>query len=193
MRHHGFRRRPSTTTHPATGSGYRPVLRGPVRPRSGGFDDALADLEDRDEYDKATEFIVYRGAPGCGKTSLVKHLRHQRGDGALFVDIDLEHLASADTLIGRVLEQASEAGSLGSRIGGKVVEALGSRLRMRDVAKDASDFVATRVAKGTRGCAPFGRGARNRPFRTVGFAETPHDRIGCSVRVRDDRTRPHDP
>ncbi len=114
------------------------------------FDDALADLEDRDEYDKAAEFIVYRGAPGCGKTSLVKHLRHQRGDGALFVDIDLEHLASADTLIGRVLEQASEAGSLGSRIGGRIVEALGSRLRMRDAAKDASDFVATRVAKGTK-------------------------------------------
>ena len=114
------------------------------------FDDALAGLEDRDEYDNAAEFIVYRGAPGCGKTSLVKHLRHQRRDEALFVDIDLEHLASADTLIRRVLEQAAVAGSLGSRIGGKVVQALGSRLRMQDVAQDASDFVAMRAAKGTK-------------------------------------------
>lgn len=114
------------------------------------FDDALADLEDRDEYDRAAEFIVYRGAPGCGKTSLVKHLRHERAEAALFVDIDLEHLASADKLIGRDLQQASEAGSLGSRIGTKVVAALGSRLRMRDAAKDATDFVATRVAKSTK-------------------------------------------
>ena len=114
------------------------------------FDDALAGLEDRDEYDVAAEFIVYRGAPGCGKTSLVKHLRHKRGDDALFVDIDLEHLASAEALLGRVLEQATEAGSLGSRISGKVVQALGSRLRMRDVARDATDFVAMRVAKGTK-------------------------------------------
>lgn len=114
------------------------------------FDDALAGLEDRDEYDNAAEFIVYRGAPGCGKTSLVKHLRHQRRDKALFIDIDLEHLTSADTLIRRVLEQASDAGSLGSRIGGKIVQALGSRLRMRDVAQDASDFVAMQVAKGSK-------------------------------------------
>lgn len=94
-------------------------------------------MEDRDEYDKAAEFIVYRGAPGCGKTSLVKHLRHMRSDDALFVEIDLDHLASAEALIGRVLEQAAEAGSLGSRIGGKFVQALGSKLRMRDVARDA--------------------------------------------------------
>ena len=114
------------------------------------FDDALAGLEDRDDYDLAAEFIVYRGAPGCGKTSLVKHLRHQRADEAVFVDIDLEHLASADVLIRRVLEQASDAGSLGSRASGKVVQALGSGLRMPDAAKDVSDFVAMRVAKGTK-------------------------------------------
>lgn len=114
------------------------------------FDDALAGLEDRDEYDNAAEFIIYRGAPGCGKTSLAKHLRHKRRDDALFVDIDLEHLATAEALVRRVLEQATEAGSLGSRIGGKVVQALGSRLRMRDVAQDVSDLVAMRVAKGTK-------------------------------------------
>ena len=57
------------------------------------------------------------------ETSLANHLKHERAEQAMFVDIDLKHLASADRLIGRVRQQAS-AGSLGSKTGATVVGAM---------------------------------------------------------------------
>ena len=41
------------------------------------FDDALAEVGGRREHDNAATFLVYQGAPGCGKTSLMHHLRHE--------------------------------------------------------------------------------------------------------------------
>ena len=114
------------------------------------FDLALASLDNRADYDKVAEFIVYLGAPGCGKTSLVKHLQNERREAALFVDIGLGHLASVDALTKRVLDQVSEVGSLGGRIGAQIVAALRSRLRMRDAAKAATGFITARAAKGTK-------------------------------------------
>ena len=63
------------------------------------FDDALAELDERSEHDKAAEFVIYQGAPGCGKTSLLNHLRglHAYGD-VLFVTVGLRDLADEDSL-----------------------------------------------------------------------------------------------
>ena len=59
------------------------------------FDDTLAALEDRYERNRRALFLVYQGAPGCGKTSLVSHLRETRPEEVgLLVDVQPAHLAS---------------------------------------------------------------------------------------------------
>ena len=67
----------------------------------------------------------------------------------MFVPLDLHDLGSADALTTRVLGQAVESGSLGSRVGAKVADVLGSRLQIQEAAKDLSNYVAFRAAKGT--------------------------------------------
>ena len=42
------------------------------------FDEALRTVEHRFEGNERALFLVYQGAPGCGKTSLVSHLRNAR-------------------------------------------------------------------------------------------------------------------
>lgn len=51
------------------------------------FDDALVEA---DYKKKQTVFRVFQGAPGCGKTSLLHHLRETRREkqGLLFVEVD---------------------------------------------------------------------------------------------------------
>lgn len=78
------------------------------------FDDALAELDERGEHDKAAEFIIYQGAPGCGKTSLLNHLRGLHAyDDVLFVTLGLRDLANEDSLQDLVwghIERASPTG-----------------------------------------------------------------------------------
>jgi len=63
------------------------------------FDDALAELDERGEHDNAAEFVIYQGAPGCGKTSLLNHLRGlQTYDDVLFVTVGLRDLTNEDSL-----------------------------------------------------------------------------------------------
>lgn len=92
-------------------------------------------------------FRIYQGAPGCGKTSLLHHLRnHYAADGAMFVRIDEEHLASRAALVERVQESAVGEASAGRRIGAGLAQALGERLRMRSAGDRLRKSIATQVA-----------------------------------------------
>ena len=57
-------------------------------------------------------FRIFQGAPGCGKTSLVRHLRRLYADDVLFVDIGDEDLVSKEALTRRIREKALSFGSL---------------------------------------------------------------------------------
>ena len=92
-------------------------------------------------------FRVYQGAPGCGKTSLLHHLRsNYAADGVIFVRIEDAHLASKTALVERIHESVVEEGSAGRRLGAGLVQALGERLRMRDAGDRLRDAIATRMA-----------------------------------------------
>ena len=51
-------------------------------------------------------FRIYRGAPGCGKTSLANPLMANRSVDLLFVALDNEDLASREALTTRIKEEA---------------------------------------------------------------------------------------
>ena len=67
------------------------------------FDDALR--EARTSRGNQAVFCGYQGPPGCGKTSLVAHLRTLRSDRALFVDVGLKDFASEDAPAERVWKE----------------------------------------------------------------------------------------
>ena len=91
------------------------------------FDDAIDAAGEKEQ----AVFRVFQGAPGCGKTSLARHLRETRGDEVLFVGVLLKHLASDDALAERVRHAAAEAGSAGARVAAVALKTIGSRLRMQ--------------------------------------------------------------
>ena len=100
------------------------------------FDDAIDAAGEKEQ----AVFRVFQGAPGCGKTSLARHLRETRGDEVLFVGVLLKHLASDDALAERVRHSAAEAGSAGARVAAVALKTIGSRLRMQpagDAMRDA--------------------------------------------------------
>ena len=91
------------------------------------FDDAIDTAGEKEQ----AVFRVFQGAPGCGKTSLARHLREIRGTEALFVGVLPKHLASDDALAERVRHAAAEAGSAGARVAAVALKTIGSRLGMR--------------------------------------------------------------
>ena len=49
-----------------------------------------------------TQFRIFQGAPGCGKTSLLAHFRETGPDNRVFVAVDPDHLTSRQALMGRI-------------------------------------------------------------------------------------------
>ena len=54
------------------------------------------------ENKRTAAFRIFQGAPGCGKTSLVEHLRQRYADELLFVDIRRGHLVSEQALVDQI-------------------------------------------------------------------------------------------
>lgn len=115
------------------------------------FDDALHELDDCDGLDTQAVFRVYQGAPGCGKTSLIAHLRKIRSmDIGLFVNIQLEDLSSTSALTERVRREAEDQGPIASRVVAQFLQALASSLRMEGSGTELRNIMADRTAKRTK-------------------------------------------
>ena len=98
---------------------------------------------------KQTIFRVYQGAPGCGKTSLASHLREIRSQRMLFVGINPNHLRSANALMEQVHRAAIAEGPSTGKAASTIADMMGSRLRIRDTAKDFRNYVAQRSIRDT--------------------------------------------
>lgn len=114
----------------------------------GRFDSALRTVERRFETNRRALFLVYQGAPGCGKTSLVSHLRETRSDEiGLLVEIQPADLASIPALTERVRRAAEEAAPAGSRMAARFAQALASYMRVDGSGAELRNLMADRTTK----------------------------------------------
>ena len=104
------------------------------------FDRALTELAS--QPGEQAVFRIYQGAPGCGKTALLHHLRENHANGVMFVGIQERHLSSETALMERVRQVALEEGPIGKKVLARAVRALGSRLRVGETAEALSDAIA---------------------------------------------------
>lgn len=114
------------------------------------FERAVEQLDTHGNTNKRVLFRIYQGPPGCGKTSLIEHLRTRLSDRLMFVDINPDHLASTDSLMKRVRNEAVGAGPLGSKIAAKVAEAMSVCLRLGGTGKEVQEHIADRSVKDMR-------------------------------------------
>ena len=103
------------------------------------------------EEKRTAAFRIFQGAPGCGKTSLVEHLRQRHSDDTLFVDIRSGHLASEEALLGQIRQTAISVGSLTGKTIAAFGQAVGAYLRVAKPGGDeARNFVADRATRNAK-------------------------------------------
>ena len=96
---------------------------------------------------RSAAFRIFQGAPGCGKTSLVQHLRHLYADDVLFVDIDDEDLVSKESLTRQIREKALSFGSLRGGLAA-FAQMVGTYLRAtRPGSDEVRNFVADHATR----------------------------------------------
>ena len=96
---------------------------------------------------RSAAFRIFQGAPGCGKTSLVQHLRHLYADDVLFVDIDDEDLVSKESLTRQIREKALSFGSLRGGLAA-FAQMVGTYLRVtRPGSDEVRNFVADHATR----------------------------------------------
>ncbi|MDE0441954.1 MAG: hypothetical protein OXL38_07530 [Gammaproteobacteria bacterium] len=108
------------------------------------FDRALTELGS--QPGEQAVFRIYQGAPGCGKTALLHHLRENRADGVVFVGVQERHLSSETALMERVRQVAIEEGPIGKRIVARAVRTLRARFRVGETAEVLTDAIADGAA-----------------------------------------------
>lgn len=120
------------------------------RAEIGAFDAALeeAHTAPADGGGPRAVFRIYQGAPGCGKTSLARHLRATHPE-SLFVQVDASHLKTTRGLRERICAEALDA-DLGRNIVSALLSAGMELLRMRSVAGRVESFAAQGAAEDTR-------------------------------------------
>ena len=93
------------------------VSRGEDRDRApffAGRGDEIGRFEDAVERSKdmrQTQFRIFHGAPGSGKTSLLEHLRDNAPENRVFVDVDPEDLTGRRALMVRINAKLHDAPS----------------------------------------------------------------------------------
>ena len=92
-------------------------------------------------------FRIFQGAPGCGKTSLVQHLRQRYSDDALFVDLRGRHLVSEEALTRQIRDQALSFGSLRGSVAA-FAQMVGTYLRAtRPGSDEVRNFIADHATR----------------------------------------------
>ena len=100
-----------------------------------------------------TQFLIFQGAPGCGKTSLLSHLRENAPERRVFVQVDAGHLTSRAALAERVSKELHKSASKfgkgaawivrhGSFVAGSAAGAIG-----KEVADEIGDRTAVRAGQ----------------------------------------------
>ena len=103
------------------------------------------------EEKRTAAFRIFQGAPGCGKTSLVEHLRQRHSDDTLFVDIRRGHLASEEALLRQIRQTAISVGSLTGKTIAAFGQAVGAYLRVtRPGGDEARNFVADHATRNAK-------------------------------------------
>ena len=107
----------------------------------------LRGLVERGQPPSST-FLIYQGAPGCGKTSLVNHLVKTRQD-VLFVRAKTRQMEHEDALLERIHEVAS-ASSVSHRVARQAVQLTAAALKAKHlggtIGRDVGQFMAKRHA-----------------------------------------------
>ena len=107
----------------------------------------LRGLVERGQPPSST-FLIYQGAPGCGKTSLVNHLVKTRQD-VLFVRAKTRQMEHEDALLERIHEVAS-ASSVSHRVARQAVQLTAAALKAKylggTIGRDVGQFMAKRHA-----------------------------------------------
>ena len=93
-------------------------------------------------------FRVFQGPPGCGKSSLLRHLEATARGGCLFVQLNQEDLASRAKIEARIAAVAAETAAAGSgAIAGRVAEAVGAFFRAGEVAAHVVESALLKQAR----------------------------------------------
>ena len=100
---------------------------------------------------RSAAFRIFQGAPGCGKTSLVEHLRQRHSDDTLFVDIRSRHLVGEEALVDQIRRIAVSVGSGADKAIAAFGQAVGAYLRVvKPGGGEARNFVADRAARNAK-------------------------------------------
>ena len=94
-------------------------------------------------------FRIYQGPPGCGKTSLVQHLKKIRSDDAVFVTLNPSTMRTVEDVLDRIVSVSVEHGGIAARAGGVLADALARRFQA-DAAGDAAKSAIAARARGKR-------------------------------------------
>ena len=111
------------------------------------FESRLALLKRQSESGEVPSSLglVYQGAPGCGKTSLVNHLAKRHAD-VLFVSVEKRHFDETADLAARIREVAIGASTLFQSIRQAIEVGLGL-LRAKDLNRSAAESIGFAAAR----------------------------------------------
>ena len=139
------------------------------------FDDALDGLTpDR----RATVFRIYQGAPGCGKTSLLNHLREHHAGEALFVKVGREDLRSMDTLAACVRAAFVSALSERSQVAIQAGTELAHRLKLGDLIDKVGATYTAKAARKNKLVLYMDEAQRIQPSESDGLVELHTNGLG---------------
>ena len=122
--------------------------------------DAFEGAIDDSKYEPQTGFRVFQGAPGCGKTSLLAHLRANAPENRLFVTVDEDDMLTSPKALAQCVNDAvesapsttintiSQAIGIGGALGNLVVP--GMKAGAAAVSEGVDMVARTKAKTGTR-------------------------------------------
>ena len=152
----------------------------------GSFGDALVEAQGKPQG----VFRVFQGAPGCGKTSLARHIRESQASKLALVSIFEDDLGSPDSLIKAINRGVTQ----GNPLSRQALEGAGvlAALLRRDSAADAlAGATANRMLAQTRLALHFDEAQTLAQTAGTHAALAAYGRLGSAVRGRFHRLNAH--